>query len=157
MLAFRVQLNGETPITGGALDLGVLTATISAVGQLGPHTPRRRSDESIDIDLRLGGLTSRGSGVQDEHLVWLEAHELKPGDRITVEIVETETPDAVQSGSAAKERADVMPLMSNVDMASLCQEGAPNPLPSPDEMSNPLPDGERDGAFGCHPRWMCDG
>jgi hypothetical protein len=106
MLAIRVQLNDQEPVTGGALDLGVLTTTITAVGQLGPNTRRRRADEEIDVDLRLGGLTSRGPGIQDEHLVWLEAHELKPGDRIVVEIIETETPDPVQSGSAAKERAD---------------------------------------------------
>jgi hypothetical protein len=106
MLAFKVKLNDETPVIGGSPDLGVLTTTITAVGQLGPTTRRRRDDEGIDIEVRLGGLTSRGSGIQDEHLVWLEAHELKPGDKVLVEVVETETPDAVQSVSAAQERAD---------------------------------------------------
>jgi hypothetical protein len=106
MLAFRVKLNDESPITGGALDLGVLTATISAVGQLGPNTRRRRDDGGIDVDLRLGGLTSRGPGIQDEHLVWFEAHELKPGDKVVVEVIDTERPDPVQSGSAAEERAE---------------------------------------------------
>ena len=106
MLAFRVQLNDKEPVTAGSPDLTVLTTTITAVGQLGPKTQRRRSDTEMDIDLRIGGLTARGSDIQDEHLIWLEAHELKPGDRIVVEIIETETPDAVQSGSAALERAD---------------------------------------------------
>ena len=102
MLAFRVQLNDKEPVTAGSPDLTVLTTTITAVGQLGPKTQRRRSDTEMDIDLRIGGLTARGSDIQDEHLIWLEAHELKPGDRIVVEIIETETPDAVQSGSAAQ-------------------------------------------------------
>jgi hypothetical protein len=106
MLAFQVQLNDEPPVIGGAIDLGVLTTTITAVGLLGPSTRRRRDDEGIDIEVRLGGLTSRGPGIQDEHFVWLKAHELKPGDKVLVEIVETETPDPVQSGSAAQERAD---------------------------------------------------
>ncbi|MDO8458454.1 MAG: hypothetical protein Q7T07_16240 [Burkholderiaceae bacterium] len=106
MLAFRVQLNDQEPITGGASDLGVLTATISAVGVLGPTSIRSRDDGVVDIDLRLGGLTSRGSGIQDEHLVWLEAHELKAGDRVVVEIIETEVSNSVLSGHAAEQRED---------------------------------------------------
>jgi hypothetical protein len=106
MLAFRVQLNDQSPVTGGASDLSVLTTTITAVGQLGPETRGRRSDEGTDVDLRLGGLTSRGPDVQDEHLVWFEAHELKPGDRIVVEVVETDSPDPVQTGRDARDRAD---------------------------------------------------
>jgi hypothetical protein len=106
MLALQVQLNGRSPVTGGASDLGVLTTTITAVGPLGPKSHRRRDDEEIDIHVRLGGLTSRSPGVQDEHLVWFEANELKPGDKIVVEVIETEAPDPVQSGHAAQERAD---------------------------------------------------
>lgn len=106
MLAFRVQLNDQQSVLGGAQDLGVLTVTISAVGLLGPKSVRSRDDGVIDMDLRLGGLTSRGRGVQDEHLVWLEAHELKVGDRVIVEIVETESPDPLLGGYAAKQRED---------------------------------------------------
>jgi hypothetical protein len=106
MLAFRVRLNDQPAVTGGAQDLGVLTTAITAVGQLGPKAQRRRSDEEIEVHVRLGGLTSRGPGIEDEHLVWLEEHAVKPGDKIVVEVIETETPDSVQSGSAAQERAD---------------------------------------------------
>lgn len=106
MLAFRIQLNGQPAVTGGAEDLGVLTTTITAVGQLGPKAQRRRSDEEIEVHVRLGGLTSRGPGIEDEHLVWFEEHAVKPGDKIVVEIIETETPDPIESGSAAQERAD---------------------------------------------------
>ena len=48
MLAFRVQLNERSPVTGGAADLGVLTANITAVGPLGPQTQKRRTDEVRD-------------------------------------------------------------------------------------------------------------
>lgn len=106
MLAFRIQLNDHPAVTGGAEDLGVLTTTITAVGHLGPKTRRRHDEEGMDIHVRLGGLTSRGPGKEDEHLLWFESHAIKPGDRIVVEVIETETPDPVESGSAAQERAD---------------------------------------------------
>jgi hypothetical protein len=54
----------------------------------------------------LGGLTSRGPGIEDEHVVWFAADELKPGDRIVVELIETEVADPIQSRSTAQERAD---------------------------------------------------
>ena len=104
MLAFRVQLNDQEPVTGGAADLGVLSATITAVGRLGPNTHRERGDEEISVDVRLGGLTSRAPGVADEHLFWFDAHELRPGTRIVVEVIETESPDPALGGSAARER-----------------------------------------------------
>jgi len=44
--------------------------------------------------------------MEDEHLVWFEEHAVKPGHKITVEIIETETPDPAQGSSAAQERAD---------------------------------------------------
>jgi hypothetical protein len=39
------------------------------------------------------------------------------------------------------------PVIGNVDMAYLCQEATPIPLRLYRCQSNPLPDGERDGAF----------
>lgn len=106
MLAFRLQLNDRPPITGGAPDLGVLTATITAIAPLAPRTCRRRSGETTEVHLRLGGLTSRGQALGDEHLVWFEAHDLKAGDRIVVDILDASPPAPVQSGSPASERAD---------------------------------------------------
>lgn len=60
MLAFRVQLNDQPAVTGGAEDLGILTTTITAVGQLGQKTRRRHDGKAIDIHVRLAALTSRG-------------------------------------------------------------------------------------------------
>lgn len=89
MLAFRVQLNDQQPAIGGADDLGVLTTTITAVGKLGSASRPHRAVDDVDIHLRLGGLTSRGPGIQDDHLVWFEAHDLKPGDKVSLEVIES--------------------------------------------------------------------
>ena len=62
MLALKVQLNDETPVTGGADDLGVINALVTGVGTLGPLSKPFNDDGSPpDFHLRLGGLTSRGS------------------------------------------------------------------------------------------------
>ena len=106
MLAFRVQLNERPAVTGGAADLGVLTTNITAVGQRGPQTQKRRTDEETEVHVRLGGLTYRGPGIEDEHLVWFKEHAVKLGDKIIVEVIETEMPDPVQSDSPAQESAD---------------------------------------------------
>src|SRR5215203_5800052 len=81
MYAFKVQVNDEAPVVGGAEDLGVLTAIVTATGKLGSASFPRHDDGTRDIDFRLGGLTARGSHGKDEHLTWLEAGGLKPGDR----------------------------------------------------------------------------
>ena len=106
MLAFRVQLNAQQPVVGGADDLGVLTTTITAVGKLGSTSRPRRAIEDFDIHLRLGGLTSRGPGIQDDHLVWFEDYDLKPGDKVSLEVIEAAAADPVQSGKPAQQRAD---------------------------------------------------
>jgi hypothetical protein len=105
MYAFKVQINGQEPLVGGAEDLSVLTAIVTATGKLGSASFPQRDDGTKDIDFRLGGLTARGEGKKDEHLTWLEATALKPGDRISIEIVETDTADPVVGGKEAEERA----------------------------------------------------
>jgi hypothetical protein len=106
MFALKVKINDAPPVTGGANDLGVLSAILTCSGKLGPYSVPSRGDETQDFTFRLGGLTSRAKGVTDEHLVWLEHQKLKPGDRVLVEIIETEEVDAVRSGREAEEAAD---------------------------------------------------
>jgi hypothetical protein len=106
MFALKVQINEDTPVTGGAKDLGVLSAILTCAGKLGPASVPGRNDETHDFTFRLGGLTSRAKGEVDEHLVWLEYRELKLGDRLTIQIVETDKVDAVCSGREAEEAAD---------------------------------------------------
>ncbi|RQP22687.1 hypothetical protein [Piscinibacter terrae] len=105
MYAVKVQINDQLPVTGGADDLSVLSAILTLTGKLGATSHPRRDNGSVDFTFRLGGLTARGPGIQDQHLVWLEQDELKVGDRLSIEILETEQPDPVESGSDADERA----------------------------------------------------
>jgi hypothetical protein len=93
MIAFEIELNGEPLGTAGADDLSVLTAIVSAVGKLGPNsTGAHQRENHYDIELTVGGLTSRAGDASDEHLDWVKRN-LKPGDVITVRLVEAERGD----------------------------------------------------------------
>jgi hypothetical protein len=106
MFALKVQINDQTPVVGGADDLGVLSAIVTCVGRLGALSAPNRDDETQDFTFRLGGLTSRPKGSADEHLVWLENNTLQVGDKITIEITEVEKTDPVISGQEAAQRED---------------------------------------------------
>ena len=91
-LALRLTINDGKPVVGGADDLCVLSAMVTLNGALGPETVRpkgRRKAMKPDIDVRLGGLTSRPNEVPDEHLEWLKRRSLKVGDRVLIEVLET--------------------------------------------------------------------
>jgi hypothetical protein len=92
MFALKICLNQQEAIVAGAEDLGVLTAYVSIAGALGPRSLHPRPSEPPDMWCSLKGLTSRDAASSDEHLHWLSQHELKVGDRITIEVVETEAP-----------------------------------------------------------------
>lgn len=108
MYAVRVQINDGPVVTGGASDLSVLSAILTLCGKLGPtsHPLRGDEDEPPDFTFRLGGLTAREKGNDDEHLVWLEENSLRLGDKLTLEIVETNQADPVESGTKAEERSN---------------------------------------------------
>ncbi|MFZ6818602.1 hypothetical protein [Undibacterium sp. Ji22W] len=106
MYALKVQVNERTPIVGGTEDLGVLSAILSCSGKLGSATNSRGRDDTKDFSFRLGGLTARFDGVQDEHLVWLEDNNLALGDRVTIEIVEVNLADPIIRGQEAETRAE---------------------------------------------------
>ena len=94
MIVFEIELNGESLGTAGANDLSVLTAIVNAVGKLGPNSAgAHQSEHHYDMELTVGGLTSRGEGSPDEHLDWI-TRALKTGDVVTVRLVEAETADA---------------------------------------------------------------
>jgi len=98
MYAFKVSVNGEPPVVGGASDLGVLTAILTGTGRLGPDSVPHRNGKPQDFFFRLGGLTARAAGQADEHLEWLQIDEMKLGDTVTIEIVETRAVHSVTGG-----------------------------------------------------------
>jgi hypothetical protein len=104
MYALKVRINDEAPIIAGADDLGVLNATVSCVGKLGSTSRPMREDETADLFITVGGLTSRASDVPDEHLNWVSQKPLKIGDLISVEVLDTPSVDAPISGKEAEKR-----------------------------------------------------
>jgi hypothetical protein len=94
MIAFEIELNGESLGTAGATDLSVLVAIVTAVGKLGgDSTGSYQREHHYDIELTVGGLTSRAEGRPDKHLDWIK-RALKTGDVVTVRLVEAEAADA---------------------------------------------------------------
>jgi hypothetical protein len=106
MYAFRVSINDEPPVVGGASDLGVLSAILTGAGPLGPDSVPSREEQTVDLSFRLGGLTSRPPGHDDEHLHWLDIDDLKVGDTVRIEIVQTDLVHPIEGGSRARQRAD---------------------------------------------------
>jgi hypothetical protein len=106
MIGLAVYLNGKRMTVAGADDLCVLNAIVNAVGELGASTVRVGKRRSVDLHLSVGGLTRRAEGKQDEHLRWTKQRRLKIGDKISVQIVQTDKPDAYKEAHvAAKETA----------------------------------------------------
>jgi hypothetical protein len=94
MIAFEVKLNEELLTIAGANDLSVLTAIITAVGKLGIASAGAAQRESnYELELTVGGLTSRSGGAPNEHLDWSK-RTLKRGDVVTVKLVEVDAADA---------------------------------------------------------------
>ncbi len=80
MIAFIVSVNGQRVCTIGVGDSGVLGAHVSWSGGSG---------EAGDLDLGIGGLDTR----TDEHIRWPHPPEIKVGDTVSVQVIETDTVD----------------------------------------------------------------
>ena len=80
MIAFVISVNGQRIGTIGVGDSGVLGAHVSWSGHSG---------EPGNLDLGIGGLDSR----TDEHIRWPDPPEIKVGDTITIQVIETDTVD----------------------------------------------------------------
>lgn len=89
MYALRLTINNRRPVVAGAEDLSVLSAILSLTGRLGSQTADRDSGKP-NMHVHLGGLTARPGKRPDEHLNWLPHTKLKLGDRVLVEIIETD-------------------------------------------------------------------
>ena len=106
MITFQLELNGQSLGSAGAEDLSVLTAIVSAVGKLGRSSAGAYEREHhYDIVLRVGGLTSRAEGTPNEHLDWIE-RTLKPGDVVTIRLVEAEATDVPIRSQPARTDGD---------------------------------------------------
>src|SRR6476660_915949 len=88
MKCFEVTINGERVCTAGVGDDGVLTSILSFVksSNASDETGEPQNNNSENLDLRVGGLTNRESGVT-EHLEWLHQG-LAVGDEIVIRIIE---------------------------------------------------------------------
>ncbi len=90
-IVLRVLVNGEEFVLAGEESMGVLSAHVTAVGKLGPKAEgsggRRGADSNIDLGV--GGMTSRGDKRKDEHLRWGPRLPLEPGDTVTIEVLDS--------------------------------------------------------------------
>lgn len=89
MIAVEVFINGNKVCTAGAEDLAVLTASITASGQLGTKTVHHQSDDPPNLMGRVGGLTSRGERSEDVHCDWYTSYSLEIGDTMEIRLVDT--------------------------------------------------------------------
>lgn len=94
MIAFRVKLNGRKVSTAGLSGYHVVSAIATSVLR-GPDVVgkvRRRRSAEPELKFELGGLWTSPDGAR-EHVSWTNIHALKVGDRLSLEIVDTESAD----------------------------------------------------------------
>jgi hypothetical protein len=96
VISFEVFVNGERFCLAGVGERGVLSAIATWSQRTGPPPPgveateEEWTEETLELDV--GGFYRNGPTGDGEHLRWLK-RELKPGDVITINIVETESWD----------------------------------------------------------------
>jgi hypothetical protein len=94
MIAMEVIKNGKRLCLAGAEDLGVLAATFSAGGPLGPKSWEFAGEVTKpQMRLRVGGITSR-KGEADNYVDWIGQMEIKVGDVVTLKFVEVDKADS---------------------------------------------------------------
>jgi hypothetical protein len=106
-IVLKVVVNGEQFTLAGEASMGVLSAHVTALGRLGPESQsnRRSPSDDPDIDLSVGGLTGRGDRRKDEHLRWGTRLSLKPGDKVEITVLDSDTFDLPTSRYPAKSNA----------------------------------------------------
>jgi hypothetical protein len=94
MIAFRIKLNRRKIATAGLPGHHVLsaiaTSVVRAPDALRLARPRRPSRRELRFEL--GGLWIAPDGAQ-EHVSWTKILPLRPGDKLSIEVVETERVD----------------------------------------------------------------
>ena len=79
-LRFEVTVNDEAPIIAGGDDVSVLTSCLTLVPARG------------ELELQAGGLVAGGPDGQ-EHVEWIQ-RALRPGDRVSIRVVDGGEPSA---------------------------------------------------------------
>jgi hypothetical protein len=94
MIAFRIKLNGRRFATAGLPGHHVVSAIATSVVRK-PEVvklARPRRLEHQELRFELGGLWTSPDGAQ-EHVSWTKIQALKPGDKLSIEVVKTDRPD----------------------------------------------------------------
>jgi hypothetical protein len=106
MITFEIELNGRQICRAGTDDLCVLTAIVTAVGQLGVKSQGSTEHErDFHVGISVGGLTARADAIQDEHLEWLKQG-VKAGDVVTIRILESPSADPPSLAKPARTEHD---------------------------------------------------
>jgi hypothetical protein len=138
MIAFVVSVNGQRVCTIGVGDSGILGAHVSWVG---------RPEEPGDLELGIGGLDTR----TDEHVRWPHPPEIKVGDTVTIQVIETDTVDApTDRKTPAQLREEERAFLAEMEAerrARFAAEGRPlpetiDPTPPPSRRVPRDPDDE---------------
>jgi hypothetical protein len=93
MIAFRVSVNDDQPVTSG-LHKGVSTVSVNVCR---PHDPA--SEEGARVWYDVGGL----DGPADEFLDWRRDLPLEPGDRLVLEVLDVTNVDAPRARRSVKD------------------------------------------------------
>jgi len=102
VLVLEVFVNGKRIARAGASDLSVLGAHITGSGKLGHGSRGMKSEtEKYEVDLSVGGLTSRPRTKLDEHLRWGSRKSLKIGDEVLIRVLESTVADAPSDSTPA--------------------------------------------------------
>ena len=91
MIAFDVWLNRKKLVRAGVGSEGVLTTVTSWVRRRAPESNGTRSRWDRDLSFKVVGYRS-AKGQIAEHLYWEDVR-LKPGDVLTIKVVNTPTAD----------------------------------------------------------------
>ena len=85
MLALRIRINAQPPVTAGAEHWRLLHANVVVSRRIAGR------DDHDDLRMHIGAL-SEAPGLPAEHLRW-DGPDLAPGDVVTLEVVDVEAVD----------------------------------------------------------------
>ncbi len=91
MLAFKIEIDGEEAVIAGFEDWSILSLHVTA--SRGQSTSPFESARNDEVRCSVGGLSEADSAAVSHHVRWKE-RTLPVGSRVTVTVVEVDSPDA---------------------------------------------------------------